>query len=72
MLVMEGMDTAWIGAKRKEILEAFLALCLKDETFADSVSRATADKTRLLYRVRRWKEALISLGADLPAAPRLP
>lgn len=72
MLVMEGMNLNWIGEHRAEILRAFIGLCLDDEKFADSVSRATADKTRLIYRVSTWKQALIGLGAELPAASRLP
>ncbi len=71
-LVMEGLDLGWAKAKKIGIVEAFKKLCLSDQAFADAVSRATADKARMEYRLRKWKDALVSLGADLRSAARLP
>lgn len=72
MLVMEGVDVDWAAKHKTDILVEFVNLCLNDERFADSVSRATADKTRLEYRLRTWKKALLDIGAKLPAENRLP
>jgi hypothetical protein len=72
MLVMEGLNPDWARDRKDHLTAAFRNLCLEDRTFADAVSRATADKTRIEYRLRRWKEALVALGAELPAISRLP
>ena len=71
-IVMEGLDTKWAGANREAVKAAFTSLCLDDQVFADSVSRATADKARLEYRLGRWRDALLRLGAVLPAEGRIP
>src|SRR5581483_252129 len=72
MLVMEGLDPKWAAAHKEEIMAAFIVLCLEDQNFADSLSRATADKSRLELRLATWKAKLVELGADLPALSRLP
>lgn len=72
MIVMEGIDSRWAAEKRDVIRDVFADLCLNDNVFADAVRRATADKTRMEYRLRRWKERLQELGATLPASSRLP
>lgn len=72
MTVMEGMDPAWAGSNAAAIRDAFISLCTEDSRFNDCVSRATADKSRMEYRLRAWADALIGLGADLPASDRVP
>jgi hypothetical protein len=72
MLVMEGMSIDWLKAHSEEVVERFATLCLADRVFADAVSRATADKSRMSYRLLTWKNALAELGADVPAAARIP
>jgi hypothetical protein len=72
MLVMEGLKIDWAKDNAPAIKAALRDLCIQDPIFNDSVSRATADKTKMAYRLRKWKEALLALGAELPALPRLP
>lgn len=72
MLVMEGVDPQWVLHEAAEIEAQFVALCVDDKRFSDCVSRATADKTRMEYRLAAWNEALLSLGARLPLAGRIP
>jgi hypothetical protein len=72
MIVMEGLDTEWASDNREAIKVAFTSLCLEDQVFADSVSRATADKARMDYRLRRWRDVLLQLGGVLPAEGRIP
>jgi hypothetical protein len=72
MLVTEGLDARWATEHRDDVRAAFKSLCLTDAAFGDAVSRATADKLRMEYRLRRWKEELLRLGAELPAIHRLP
>lgn len=72
MLVLEGVELSWLTENRNRVRGAFEELCLSDQTFSEYVSRATADKTRLNYRLRTWAEALLRLGCELPALSRLP
>lgn len=72
MIVMEGMDQDWLITNAAAVEEEFRRLCLEDGVFADAISRATADKTRLEYRLRRWAQALEGLGAEVPALQRIP
>lgn len=72
MLVMEGLDPQWSTAKRGAIVKAYIETCLKDEDFMDSISRATADKTRMEKRLRKFRDMLKELGADLPFEDRIP
>ncbi len=72
MLVMEGLDQSWTTAHAASINERFADLCITDSKFSDSVSRATADKTRFDYRLSQWKQALLGLGATLPRTDFIP
>lgn len=72
MLVMEALDPEWLEANKARILKGFIELCLTDAEFADSVSRATADKRRFEYRLRKWCDVLLGLGATFPASTRIP
>ena len=72
MLVMEGVDPVWVVANTAEIEARFVALCVDDQHFSDCVSRATANKTRMDYRLAVWNEALRGLGAVLPFSGRIP
>lgn len=72
MIVMEGLDPSWARSHTERIQKAFENLCLKDPRFSDSVSRATADKSRMDYRLRRWADALKEIGAQLPSESRIP
>lgn len=72
MVVMQGVDPDWLHEHRAAIQDRFERLCLDDTRFADAVSRATADKSRMDYRLSKWAEELAHLGAELPAAAYLP
>ncbi len=72
MLMMEGMDADALSQRRQQVQEAFEKLCLNDGTFSDSVSRATADRARLRYRLEKWAEALMELGFEVKNAVRIP
>jgi hypothetical protein len=72
MLVMEGLDKSWISTHAASINDSFATLCIDDSRFSDSVSRATADKTRFDYRLSKWKQALLGLGAILPRSDSIP
>lgn len=72
MLVMEGVDLDWISCHSTKIEERFVRLCVNDEKFNDYLSRATANKTRMEYRLCTWNSALLSIGAELPLAARIP
>lgn len=72
MLVMEGMDINWLHENRGTVQATFSQLCLEDAGFADSISRATADKSRLEYRLRTWAEGLRGLGAEVPNWHKIP
>lgn len=72
MLVMEGLDESWISTNADSINDSFATLCIVDSKFSDSVSRATADKTRFDYRLSKWKQALLDLGAILPRSDFIP
>lgn len=70
MQLFAGMDTAWITANRTAIRRAFDEICLSDAEFADSLNRATADRSRLIYRLRAWANRLTRIGATIPE-PRI-
>jgi hypothetical protein len=72
MLVMEGLDESWILTNAASVNDSFALLCIVDPKFSDSVSRATADKTRFEYRLAKWKQALLDLGAILPRSDFIP
>jgi hypothetical protein len=71
MLVMEGIEPKWVALHAVDVRSAFERLCLKDRTFNDCLSRATADKARMEYRLATWNRALLDLGAVLPLASRI-
>lgn len=72
MIAMEGIPLEWLTEHRYEIRAAFEKLCIEDLRFADCLNRATADKSRLSYRLNRWAHTLRDLGADVPAMVRVP
>lgn len=72
MLLMEGMFVDWLKQNAQAIRNAFEVLCLNDNEFQDALSRATADKARLTYRLRAWAEALQHLGAQVSHIARVP
>lgn len=72
MIVMEDMQQGWLRHHRDAIQAEFCRLCLEDSAFADAISRATADKARLEYRLHTWATALSTLGGEVPARSRIP
>lgn len=59
-------------ARRSQPIEQMTAeLTLENEEFADAISRATGDRTRLRLRVRIYAEHLAKLGFDSGLAERL-
>ena len=72
MVAMEGIPQEWLVENKYTVREAFERLCIEDAKFADTLNRATADKSRLGYRLNRWAHTLVGLGADVPAMVRVP
>ncbi len=72
LIVMEGMDREWLKAHGQEVRTAYEELCLGDDRFQDAISRATADKSRLKYRLNTWVSTLADLGADIPVFETIP
>jgi len=72
MIAMEGIPLEWLAKNKYVVREAFEHLCIQDAKFADCLNRATADKSRLVYRLNRWAHTLVALGADVPAMMRVP
>lgn len=72
MIAMEGIPLEWLTEHRYEVREAFEKLCIEDLRFADCLNRATADKSRLSYRLNRWAHTLRDLGAEVAAMVRVP
>jgi hypothetical protein len=72
MIAMEGIPHRWLAKNKYIVREAFENLCIDDLKFADCLNRATADKSRLSYRLNRWAHTLVRLGAKLPAMIRVP
>lgn len=72
LLILEGVDAAQIQALDGEVARRFTKLCTDDEVFADSVSRATADRSRLRYRLQKFTVLLESLGIQPPYKNRIP
>jgi Protein of unknown function DUF262 len=72
MIAMEGISPEWLSENKYIVREAFEKLCIDDPRFADTLNRATADKSRLGYRLHRWAHKLVELGAEVPAMVRVP
>lgn len=62
MICLSGLGTGELLARRQAIIDGFRELCLDDQTFQDSVSRATADRSRFLYRLERFADLLQRSG----------
>jgi hypothetical protein len=61
-----------LKARAGEIMTALAQLSAADERFVDTLSRATADKTRTRTRFAKWAEALTRIGIPTTLAQRLP
>jgi hypothetical protein len=72
MLLMEGVAPAALREKAAAVRGRFEELCTGDEAFADAVSRATADRTRMRLRLDKWAIGLRDLGIEVPHAGRVP
>ncbi len=71
MLVMEHVDERWLKDNSLTVKDEFLAL-FSDGDFSDSVSRATADVSRLRTRLLKVIGMFERLGAGLGGLPILP
>jgi hypothetical protein len=72
MIAMEEIPLDWLAENQYDVRAAFERLCVEDLRFADCLNRATADKSRLSYRLNRWAHTLLELGAEVPAMIRVP
>ena len=72
MLTLWMIRLEWLTEHRGRVNEAFRRLCTEDSSFADSVSRATADKKRFEYRLSKWANVLQDLGAELDRPNLIP
>jgi hypothetical protein len=57
-------SAAELEERREEVAEMTALLSLEDEIFADAISRATGDRTRLFTRTRIYAVQLRTLGLD--------
>ena len=72
MLTLSMIRLDWLTEHRDRVNCAFRQLCTEDSSFSDSVSRATADKKRLEYRLSTWAKVLQKLGAELDRFELIP
>lgn len=72
MLTSEIIPIEWLNEKCDRIREEFQQLCINDAIFADSVSRATADRKRFDYRLNAWASTLVKMGAELKEPDLIP
>jgi hypothetical protein len=70
MLSLSFFTEAEILSKSAAIADAFRTLSLTDESFAESLSRATDHRSRFYLRLKLWNAELVKLGlnSDLTAA----
>jgi Protein of unknown function DUF262 len=61
-----------VGGHAQAVLNRFKDLCLHNPDFADALSRATADRSRLYLRLRIWGRALEEEGIAPGYLNRLP
>jgi hypothetical protein len=62
MLGLMDEDLGELEKARVRVVDAFAALCLEDDEFADALSRATADRSRSRTRFEKWGTALDRIG----------
>jgi hypothetical protein len=62
MLSFELLDSNELAARSDEIRGAFENLCQTDNSFWESLSFATANRSAFLKRLRTWGEALRDMG----------
>jgi len=72
MMVFEGVDAVWVRENSAQVVASFVDLCVNDQRFNDCLSRATADKSRMDYRLATWNATVAGMGATLPMASRIP
>lgn len=72
MIVLGMIDPVWLSENVDSLKNAFETLCIEDARFADCVSRATADKSRLDYRLAAWANAVRDLGGEMQQEELLP
>jgi len=72
MLSLVGREPQEVAERAGAILNRFKDLCLHNAGFADALSRATADRSRLYLRLRIWGRALEDEGIAPAYLNRLP
>ena len=72
MLTSGMIPIEWLNENCDRIREEFQQLCVTDAIFADSVSRATADRKRFDYRLNAWAFTLVEMGAELQEPDLIP
>jgi len=58
--------------RAKEIRKEFVRLCTEDSEFSDAITKATADRAKVLIRFRRYGQLLRRTGLDTPWLDSLP
>jgi hypothetical protein len=64
MLSLSFLTEKEVLSKSSAIVAAFQALSLADQSFAESLSRATDHRSRFYHRLRLWNAELVKLGLD--------
>jgi hypothetical protein len=64
MLSLSFFTETEVLSKSAAIAAAFRALSLTNQTFAESLSRATDHRSRFYHRLRLWNAELVKLGLD--------
>ena len=72
MLSFVGRTPEEVAEHAQAALDRFKDLCLHNADFADALSRATADRSRLYLRLRIWGQALEEEGIAPAYLNRLP
>ena len=72
MLGFVGISNSEVEERKEAILDRFRRLCLENNEFLDTVSLATADRTRFYTRLRIWGQNLVAEGLEPPYLDVLP
>lgn len=72
MILLEDIDKEWTKANAQAIQSQFIELCRSDNRFNASLTKATANKSNMDYRLATWKVALDNIGAPVRHPERVP
>lgn len=72
MVGMRSLPKDSVRAAEKEIRQNFQSLCIDDPEFSDAITKATADRSRVLLRFRKFGQSLADVGIEPSWLKNLP